>query len=119
MEEESMDLSGAVDMLKEMLSGEEGKQQIQDILSMFGGLPPENGTPGEATGGIDTDNLAMMMRLQKAMSVMNSRKNSNQSQLLMALKPFLKPSRREKVDNAMRMLNLSKVVEVMREVQGD
>ena len=121
MEEESMDLSGAVDMLKNMLYGEEGQQQIQNILSMFGGGAPdaENAVPGEATGGIDPDNLEMMLKLQRAMSAMNSRKNNSQSQLLMALKPFLKPARQEKVDSAMKMLSLTKVIEVMRETQGD
>lgn len=120
MEEESMDLSGAVDMLKDMLSAPEGQQQIQNILNMFGGAnPPEDAPPGEATGGISGDELDMMLKLQRAMSVMNSRKNSSQSQLLTALKPFLKPSRREKIDSAMRILSLSKVIEVMREAQGD
>lgn len=114
-----MDLSGAVDMLKEMLSGEEGQQTIQNILGMFGGEPPEETSPGVVTGGIDPENLAMMMRLQQAMGAMNSRKNSSQNQLLMALKPFLKPSRREKVDHAMQMLSIGQVITVMKKAQED
>ena len=119
MAEESMDLSGAVDMLKEMLAGEEGQQTIQNILGMFGNEPPEETAPGVTTGGIDPDNIAMMMRLQKAMMAMNSRRNNNQTQLLTALKPFLKPSRRDKVDRAMQMLNLGQVIAVMKETQED
>lgn len=119
MLDESKDLSGAVDMLKEMLSGEEGQQAIGNILSMFGGQPPEQTAPGVATGGIDPENLAMMMRLNKAMAAMNSRKNSNQVQLLQALKPFLKPSRRDKVDHAMQMMNLGQVIAVMKEGQEE
>ena len=119
MENEGMDLSGAVDMLKEMLSGDEGKQQLQNIMNMFSGAVPEGGEPGSATGGIDADNIEMLMRLQQAVSIANSRKNSSQSRLLTALKPFLKPSRQEKVDNAVRMLSLSGVIEAMREVKGD
>lgn len=119
MEEESIDLSGAVDMLKNMLSGEEGQQQIQNILNMFSGEAPAEQAPGTVTGGIDPENLAMMMKLQRAMTAMNSRKNNRQTQLLLALKPFLKPSRREKVDNAMHLLQLTQVIEVLREGQGE
>lgn len=117
MAEESMDLSGAVDMLKEMLSGEEGQQTVRNILGMFGGEAPEEPSPGLATGGIDPENIAMMMQLQKAMTAMKSRKNNSQNQLLMALKPFLKPSRREKVDHAMQMLSIGQVIAVMKETQ--
>lgn len=114
--EESVDLSGAVDMLKNMLDNEEGQQQIQNILSMFGGNAPDTSeSPGEATGGIDPESVAMMLKIQKAMSAMNSGRNSSQSQLLMALKPFLKPARREKVDSAVKLLNLTRVFAVMRE----
>ncbi len=118
MLDESMDLSGAVDMLKEILSGEEGQQTIENLLGMLGGQTPGEGAPGMATGGIEPENLAMMMRVQQAMSAMNSRKNSSQAQLLRALKPFLKPSRRDKVDQAMQMLSLGQILAVMKEEQG-
>ena len=51
------------------------------------------------------------------MSAMNSRKNSSQAQLLRSLKPFLKPSRRDKVDQAMQMLSLGQVLAIMKEGQ--
>lgn len=119
MDSESIDLTGAMETLTNMLSGDEGKQQIQNILNMFSGNTPEHTDTGNATGGIDPENIELMFKLQNIMSKMNSRKNSSQSQLLSALKPFLKPSRREKVDSAMRLLSFSEVFEIMREVQED
>lgn len=120
MGEESIDLSGAVDMLKNMMSSDDGQQQIQNILRMFhGDAPPENQPPGTGTGGIDSDNLEMMLKLQQAMTRMNSQKNNEQTQLLLALKPFLKPSRQEKVDRAMKLMKLTGVLEIMRDIQGD
>lgn len=119
MNEQSVDLSNAVDTLKEMLSGEDGQRQIQNILNMFTENPPEQTSPGNVTGGIDPNNIEMVMKIQKIMSQLNNKNNSTQSQLLMALKPFLKPSRREKLDNAMRLLNLGNVIDAMRETQGD
>ncbi|MBR5152628.1 MAG: hypothetical protein IKW60_03765 [Clostridia bacterium] len=114
MAEESMDLSCAVDMLKEMLSGEEGQQTIQNLMGILGDVQTAP-APGVATGGLDPENLEMMMRLQKVMSMMHEQKNSSRTRLLMALKPFLKSSRQSKVDMAMQMMNLGQVFTVMKE----
>ncbi len=114
-----MDLSGAVEMLKSMLSGEEGQQQIQNILGMFQGGEPEPQAPGMATGGIDPENLEMMMKVQRAMELMNRQKDNKQTKLLTALRPFLKEERKEKVDHAMKLLKLTGVIEMMREVQEE
>lgn len=119
MSEEGMDLSGAVDMLKNMLSGEEGQQQIQNILSMFQGEEPEKGRPGQATGGIDPENLEMMMKIQQAMQLMNRQKENHETKLLAALRPFMKRSRKEKIDHAMKLLKFTKLFEIIREVQEE
>lgn len=119
MENQSVDLTGAIDTLKDMLSGEDGQQQIQNILNMFSGNTPENTAIGNATGGIDPENLQLMFKIQNIMSKLNNKKNNSQTQLLSALRPFLKPSRREKVDTAMRLLSFSDVFEIIRESQGD
>ncbi len=119
MAEESIDLSGAVDMLKNMLSGEEGQQQIQNILEMFQGGETETKTPGIATGGINPENLDMMMKVQRAMELMNRKKDNDQTKLLAALRPFLKPERKEKVDSAMKLLKFTGLLEMMREVQEE
>lgn len=119
MDNDSIDLTGAMEALNTMLSGDDGKQQIQNILNMFSGNTPDHTGAGNATGGIDPENIELMFKIQNIMSKINSRKNSRQSQLLTALKPFLKPSRREKVDSAMKLLSFSEVFEIMRETQED
>lgn len=116
--DENMDLSGAVDMLKDMLSNEEGQQQIQNILGMFGGGQEESGSPGMATGGIDPDNVEMMLKIQQVMAAMNSRKNDSQTRFLQSLKPFLKPERQKKVDSAVRLLGMTRALEVMKSMNG-
>ncbi len=120
MENKGMDLSGAMDMLKNMLSNSEGQQQIENIISMFGSETPElSQNPGVATGGIDPENIEMFMKIQKAMSAMSTGTNNSQARLLMALKPFLKPARQSKVDNAMKILQMKKAFEVMQDIQGE
>ena len=60
---DELDLSGAVDMLKNMLNNEEGQQQIQNIVSMLGG---ENQAEQPKKTN-DPDNIEMIMKLQKVM----------------------------------------------------
>ncbi len=119
MSESGMDLSGAMDMLKNMLDDEEGQQQIQNILSMFGGESDTPDIPGQKTGGIDPDHLEMMMKVQRAMELMGRQKENHQTKLLEALRPFLKEERKEKIDRAMKLLKFSGLFEVMKEVQGE
>lgn len=119
MSEEGMDLSGAMDMLKNMLSGEEGQQQIQNILSMFGGEESGPKIPGQMTGGIDPENLEMMMKVQRAMELMKRQKENHQTKLLAALRPFLKQERKEKIDHAMKLLKFTGLFEIMKEVQEE
>ena len=61
---DEIDLSGAVDMLKNMLSSDEGSSAIENIMSMFSDAQE---TPGVKTGGIDEGSIEMMMKMQKIM----------------------------------------------------
>ncbi len=118
MAEENMDLSGAVEMLSQMLQEGDGGNQLQNILGMFSG--GEKGEiSGQQSGGLDMENIEMMMKISQAMTIMNRQKDDNHTRLLMALRPFLKPARQEKVDHAMKFLKLGGVLNIIREVQGE
>ena len=106
---ENLDLSGAVDALKEMLNGDEGKQQLQNIMSMFG----DNTQQNNPTGGID---METMMKMQKIMSAMNSG-DGKQTAFLQSLAPLLKPERRTAVNNAVRFLSIGKAIKVFKEIE--
>ena len=108
-----MDFSGAIEQMKEMFSGQEGQQKLQELLSAFSATP--GGPPGQATGGIDPENVALMMNLQKALQLLNRENDSEQARLLQSLKPFLSRSRREKVDKAVRLLNMGKILSVLQD----
>ncbi len=114
---EELDLSGAVDMLKNMLSREEGKAQIESIVSMLGGGAEAAEEKGQQSG-IGNENIEMMLKLQKVMAVMNSGKNSRQTAFLQSLKDLLRPERRGTVDNAVKFLSVSRAVKAFKELEG-
>lgn len=59
-----------------------------------------------------------ILKLKSVMDKMNS-KDDSRARLLMALKPYLKDSRRSKVDQYIQFFNMSKVMEILSKPKGD
>ncbi len=62
-------------------------------------------------GGID---IEAIMKLGEMMSAMNSANDKN-TQLLLALKPHLRPENRKKVDNALKLMKIISLLPLLRE----
>lgn len=65
---------------------------------------------------IDMDTI---IKIGQVMSAIQSSNNSNSANLLRSLKPYLKPSRQNKVDEYIQLLNLEQVMNVMNNLGGD
>lgn len=113
------ELSNAVDMLKNMLSSDEGQKQIQNIVSAFGGMSENTDYKKSEDNKFDDsnrENIEMMMKIQKIMSVMKESEGSRQAELLRSLAPFLKEERREKLNAAARLLGVGKAIEALKQI---
>ena len=76
-----------------------------------------NNTEDESSGfNIDFDTI---MKMKSVMDAMNSKKNDPRAKLLMSLKPYLKDSRKQKLDQYVQLLNMSSVFELFKENGGD
>ena len=53
------------------------------------------------------------------MESMNSNKNDPRSKLLMSLKPYLKESRKKKVDQYVKLFGLGKAFEMLNSLGGE
>ena len=62
-------------------------------------------------GGID---IEAIMKLGEIMSSMNSGNDKN-TQLLLALKPHLRPENRKKVDNALKLMKIISLLPLLKE----
>ena len=67
-------------------------------------------------GGNDNEgfDINMLMKVQRIMSAVNQQKSNANSDFLKALKPFLKQERRQKLDNAIKIVNLTKILKVLK-----
>lgn len=67
------------------------------------------------TNGIDIETI---MRMKTIIDKMNS-KDDPRSNLLQSLKPYLKESRKSKIDQYIQLMNMSKVMDVFPFIGGD
>ena len=60
-----------------------------------------------------------IMKMKKVMEAMNSNKNDPRANLLLSLKPYLKDSRKEKIDQYIKLFGMSKAVEMFGGLGGE
>ena len=98
------------------------EDSINNFLNMLGHTSSnesshasDNSNNDNNTSGIDMETL---LRMKRVMDKMNS-KDDPRSNLLMSLKPYLKESRKSKVDQYIQLMNMSKIMEVFPFMGGD
>lgn len=112
--------------LTQLLNDPEGMKQLQSMaqgLMGEGGLDLSSLMPQEQPkpsipdisglmGGVSPDQINMMMKL---MSAFNSTKEDDRTRLLMALRPHLTDKRKQRVDQAVKLLKLASVLPLINE----
>lgn len=67
-------------------------------------------------GNIDMNTI---LKLKQIMEKMNQNKHDPRSNLLLSLKPYLKPSRKEKVDQYIQLFNMGSILENLNPMGGE
>ena len=67
--------------------------------------------------GFDFSNIDMntVMKMSSMFGKMNNTKNDPRANLLNSLKPYLRDSKKGKLDNYMNLLNVTKIAEIMKD----
>ena len=109
-------------MISQFLNSEEGMQQLRSVSQALGlgDIAGEqqslnNGAPSFASSGdqpqIDMNTVLM---LQRAMSAMGQ--EDKNTELLRALKPHFSPERAKKVDDAIKIMQLIRLLPMAKEL---
>ena len=78
---------------------------------------PDNSDNNEnQTHTLDTDTL---LKIQKLAKLLNKTSNSNDEVLLKALKPYVRDTRKEKIDTYIKLLHIFKIFEQFQEMGGN
>ncbi len=101
------DIEKAMDTLSEMLSSDDGKQALTDMVSSLS----DNNT--DAFSGMNMDTMLM---LKQAMDEFQ-RNDDRRSRLLLALKPYLSSSRVGKLDGTINLLKILKLPIIAKSIK--
>lgn len=121
------DMSDLITKIKDML-GSDSNNNLQNIINNVSFNKDNNNSSDanstNASSSVDSsDNLNIdfetIMKMKSIMEAMNSKKNDPRAKLLMSLKPYLKDSRKQKLDQYIQLLNMSNVFELFKENGGD
>ena len=96
-------------------SNETSFENLQAILSNMNFNSSNNENDNSNNFNLDFETI---MKMKRAMDIFNSSKNSPEANLLLSLKPYLNNNRKQKLDQYMQFLNLSKVLEAFNNNGG-
>lgn len=100
-------------------SNETSSNTLQDMLSNmnFNSENNENSNNQDNNNNFNLD-FETIMKMKTVMDSFNSAKNSPEANLLLSLKPYLNNNRKQKLDQYMQFLNISKIIEAFNSNGG-
>ena len=93
---------------------------VKNILNMFNNSNESSGASNnsESSGSSNID-VETMLKMKTIIEKINNNKNDPRANLLLSLKPYLKDSRKDKVEQYIKLLNMSKVIDVFNMNGGE
>lgn len=98
-----------------MLSNQENTAQNQETNSNQTNTSSEN--TSNLNNNFDFSGIDMntIMKMSSVIGKMNNSKDDPRANLLNSLKPYLRDSKKGKLDNYMNLLNVTKIAEIMKD----
>lgn len=89
--------------------------------SNFDGSNKDNSSNdfSNSNGSMPNIDINMLLKMKSIMDKMNSNKNDPRSNLLLSLKPYLKQSRKSKVEQYVQLFNMTKVIDAFNQNGGE
>ncbi len=133
----SDDMSEMIQKMSEMLKNNEIPDNVKSIMNNLANQSNSNSSSKCSNETSDSSNinsstensnssfdmpnidLETMMKMKSVIDSMNKQQNDPRANLLRSLKPYLKPSRKEKVDQYIKLFSMGKVFEVINPLGGD
>ena len=121
---EEIDFSQAIENLKEMLSSDEGESQIQNILGMLAssgeGQTEKPKTAQEESSGSNIfsgiSDVGDILKIKNLLASAGKEKDDSGALFLHSLKPFLSENRQAKLENAAKILSMTKAFKLLKDL---
>ena len=99
-------------------SNETSFENLQNILSNMNFNSDNNENCTQNNNNNFNFDFETIMRMKSVMDSINSTKNSPEANLLLSLKPYLNNNRKQKLDQYIQFLNISKIIEAFNSNGG-
>lgn len=125
MNENELNMADLMQKFASMMQGKDMPNELKHMMENFSSsnTSSENAQSTQSTTSDDFSfpdiDLNMMLKLKTVMDSMKSTKSDPRSNLLLSLKPYLKSSRRDKVDQYVKLFNMAKAFEAFNALGGD
>ena len=128
------DMSEMFQKVSEMLKNNEIPDNIKSMMSNFASEQNSSSVSQESSSNTTEDeskrdsndsfempniDLNTMLKMKSIVDSMNKQQNDPRANLLRSLKPYLKPSRKEKVDQYIKLFSMGKVFEALNPLGGE
>ena len=112
------------DLIKNFSNSNIDMNKISDILSNLNSSDKSSASNDSSTSS-NSDvlhsniDINTILKMKEIMDKINSTHNDKRSNLLLALKPYLRKSRQSKLDQYMKLLNMAPLLEIFKNNGGD
>ena len=125
------DMSNLMEQINNMMKNNQIPDDIKNIINSMSQNSSNSGnTDSQVKDTSSSENtssdssmpefdMATIMKLKRVMESMKSSSNDPRANLLKSLKPYLKESRKEKVDQYIQIFGMGKVFEMFNPLGGD
>lgn len=124
------DMNNLLNQFNNMVKNNEIPDNLKDIINSFSNSNNNKNSnnsnnsssniDAETSSSTDFDiDINTIMKFKQIMEAMNSNKSDPRSNLLLSLKPYLKDSRKQKVDQYIKIFNIEKAFETFNSLGGD
>lgn len=112
------------ELIKNFSNSNIDMNKISDILNNLSSSDKSSSSNNSSTSSNSDDShssidINTILKMKEIMDKINSTHNDKRSNLLLALKPYLRKSRQSKLDQYMKLLNMAPLLEILKNNGGD
>lgn len=120
----SEDMSDLINKFSQMLKSNAMPDEIKNVINNLSSSNSDVSSKSAEDSELGSNSspefdINTMLKMKSIIDAMNKEKNDPRANLLKSLKPYLKESRKEKVDQYIQLFNMGKVFEILNPLGGE
>ena len=120
----SEDMSDLINKFSQMLKSNDMPDEIKNVINNLSSSNSDVSSKSAEDSELGSNSspefdINTMLKMKSIIDAKKKKKNDPRANLLKSLKPYLKESRKEKVDQYIQLFNMGKVFEILNPLGGE